>query len=184
MEFPTVGENNHSSANTTLCVQNPQLSGKMIYGNPSCSRKITIHQRISTLGIQNTINHSSANANCGCTEFPTVGENDQWRLTFSVRKSLTIGSRQSRVDWRHPAGVDLNLILEYSSIPGVIRLRQSTYFVVTLLTHYIWQSTRVRIWVVRVRASFVCLKVPGPYAGPCAGRIKINLCECTAYLRR
>ena len=88
MEFPTVGENDYSLANTTFCVQNPQLSGKMIYGNPSCSRKITIHQRISTLGIQDTINHSSANANCGCTEFPTVGEHDQWRLTFSVRKSL------------------------------------------------------------------------------------------------
>src|SRR5436190_1708918 len=77
-QFPTVGENNHSSAtHTTLCLQNPQLSGKMIYGNPSCSRKITIHQRISTLGIQDTIrekNHSLANINISCTQFPTVRE--------------------------------------------------------------------------------------------------------------
>src|SRR5436309_14265346 len=58
---------------------------------------------------------------------------------------LTVGSRQSRVDWRHPAGADLNLILEYSSIPGVRRFFQSTYFGAILLAHYIWRSTWIRM---------------------------------------
>jgi len=45
------------------------------------------------------------------------------------------------------ADADLNLILEYISIPGFIRFFKSTYFCVSRLTHYIWRSARIRVWI-------------------------------------
>jgi hypothetical protein len=52
-----------------------------------------------------------------------------------------------RVVLRHSDGADLNSIQECSSIPGFIRFFKSTYFCAIRLTHYIWRSARVRIWI-------------------------------------
>jgi hypothetical protein len=77
----------------------------------------------------------------------------EYMATFDLLESdkivsiLIIGYLKSRVVLRHPADADLNLIHGCSSIPGFIRFFKSTYFCVSRLTHYIWRSARIRIWV-------------------------------------